>query len=98
MRSEIVADMEYDDEGLCIIERTPPAKDPQYIAARAVDLATGVLKTINGKEIAIEADSLCIHGDRPNAVEIAIAVRAALSDAGIEVSAPSQRTTEASKV
>lgn len=88
VRVEVVADMEYDDNGVCINERTPLWKDPQHVAARAIELASGVLKTVGGNEFEIQADSLCIHGNRPNAVEVAFAVRAGLSSAGLEVVAP----------
>ena len=88
VRAEIVADMEYDDNGDVIIERLPPWKDPQYVADRGVEMATGILTSVGGKKFAIEADTLCIHGDRPNAVDIAIALRQSLSEAGVEVTAP----------
>lgn len=97
VRAEIVADMEYDDDGMCIIERTPPEKDPHYVAERAVTLAQGRLTTIGGKEIAIQADSLCLHGDRPNVVDIAIAVREELAAAEIDVAAHSKSVNRISK-
>jgi UPF0271 protein len=41
--------------------------------------------TIDGAELAIEADSICLHGDKPGAVERARSLRAALERAGVEV-------------
>ncbi len=41
--------------------------------------------SVNGKTIPVEADTVCIHGDTPGAVDIARAVRQALKDNGIEV-------------
>jgi UPF0271 protein len=32
-----------------------------------------------------DVDSLCVHGDTPGAVHIAVAVRAALNAAGVEL-------------
>jgi UPF0271 protein len=49
--------------------------DVEAIAAQAVDLVP-------------RADSICVHGDSPNAVEAARAVRRALTDAGVELVAP----------
>ncbi|ABH00590.1 conserved hypothetical protein (plasmid) [Rhodococcus jostii RHA1] len=94
VRAEIVADMEYDDDGNVIIERLPPRKEPQYVAARGVEMAQGILTTIGGEKLDIEADTLCIHGDRPNAVDIGAALRRALTDADIEVVALSRRSVQ----
>jgi UPF0271 protein len=41
----------------------------------------------DGSEIDLEADTICLHGDTPGAVEHARAVRAALEAAGIVVRA-----------
>lgn len=94
VRSEIVADMEYDDDGHVIIERLTPWKEPSYVAARGVEMAQGVVTTVGGKKFDIEPDTLCIHGDRPNAVEIAVALREALAEAEIEVIAPSRKSLQ----
>jgi UPF0271 protein len=86
--SEVVPDLEYDDEGNCLIDRNQPDKDPAYVAERAVQMAQGIIKTVGGRQIEVQSESLCLHGDRGNAVEIAKAVRAALAEAGCEVAAP----------
>jgi UPF0271 protein len=39
----------------------------------------------DGVRVSLRADTLCIHGDTTGAVEIAKAVRSALSAAGVEV-------------
>lgn len=66
--------------------------DPGAAAARGVRMVVeGVVQTAAGKEIAIEADTLCIHGDGPRAVEIATAVREALAAAGVAVRRPTAR-------
>jgi len=64
-------------------------EDPARVAARAVRLVReGEVETADGGRLAVEAASLCLHGDTPAAVSMARAVRAALDDAGIEVRAP----------
>ena len=55
------------------------------VAAAANAAAEGVVRTIDGGELRCAADTLCIHGDGPRAIEIATAVRAALAAAGIDV-------------
>jgi UPF0271 protein len=48
----------------------------------------GKVTAIDGSEVRVHADTICIHGDTPGAAEHARALRAALSDAGIDVVAP----------
>ena len=64
--------------------------EPVLAARRAVELATlGVTTAIDGSELPLRAQTLCVHGDTPGAVAIAVAVRTALEDAGLVVAAPS---------
>jgi len=87
---EAYADRAYRPDGLLVSRSEPGAllHDADEIAARAVRLArTGGIVAIDGSIIQTEAKSLCIHGDTPDAVGIAWAVRAALEGAGIAVRA-----------
>lgn len=62
--------------------------DPSEAARRAVRLARDrLVEAIDGTLIAMNADTLCIHGDGPNPVAVAKTVRAALEAAGIAVQA-----------
>ena len=72
------ADRATGEDGLLLPRSAPGAvlSDPAQIAARAVALAGSG-----------SVDSLCVHGDTPGAVAIAVAVRAALAAAGITVRA-----------
>jgi UPF0271 protein len=36
--------------------------------------------SINGKEVRVRADCICVHSDTPNAVEVARAVKAAVAE------------------
>jgi len=67
-------DLDYDADGKLILERVKQPRDPGETARRALEFA---------REGSVE--SLCIHGDGPNAVELAAAVRAALAGAGVDV-------------
>ena len=48
-------------------------------------VAEGKATAITGEEIEVEADSLCIHGDTPGAVEMAAGIKEALLEEGVEV-------------
>ena len=62
--------------------------DPQRAAERAVRMVLdGTVEAIDGTELAMSPESLCVHGDTPGAAAIARAVRSALEVAGVEVAA-----------
>ncbi|MFC7343088.1 LamB/YcsF family protein [Saccharopolyspora griseoalba] len=82
---EAFADLDYDDEGRIIIEPDPQPKDPVACADRVLEILDGGVTAVSGKRIAVEADTICLHGDRPNAVEIAEEVRSRLGTAGVRL-------------
>ena len=60
--------------------------DPDEIAARVVRLVTEHRVTaIDGSELEVRPDSVCVHGDTPGAVGIARRIREALLAAGVEL-------------
>ncbi|RTG98600.1 LamB/YcsF family protein [Thermus scotoductus] len=60
--------------------------DPKEAARRALRMVLeGKVEALDGGEVEVRAETLCIHGDNPNAPEVALAVRRALEEAGIEV-------------
>jgi UPF0271 protein len=60
--------------------------DPQLVAERAVAFARGAaIRDRRGAPLRIPADSICVHGDTPRALELLVAARAALDRAGIAV-------------
>jgi len=66
--------------------------DPAIAAARAVRIvAEGTVRTVDGADIPIAADTLCIHGDGPHAVALAAAVRGALAAVGVAIRRPTAR-------
>lgn len=62
-------------------------RDPEVIAARAVQMAAGSVTTLEGNTVALNVQTLCLHGDHERAVDNARAVRRALSAAGVRVEA-----------
>lgn len=86
MAAEILIDLSYDDEGNWVLERTKKARSPEEVAERAVMVARDKqITTISGKQIPAEADTICCHGDSPNAAEVVRTVRAGLEQAGISL-------------
>lgn len=60
--------------------------DPAEAAHRAVQMVTqGRVEAVDGGWVDIRAQTLCIHGDNPSAVEIARAIREALSAEGVVI-------------
>lgn len=77
--SEYYADLDYDPSGALIITRTHEARDPEEVARRAVRvMKERKATTIDGGDIDMEAATICIHSDTPNAVQLARAVNEAL--------------------
>jgi UPF0271 protein len=85
--NEGYVDLEYRPDGYPVIEQKKLAKDPEDVAERAVRLATQrrVRVKDTGEELTVEVPTLCVHGDAPNAEEVARAVRAGLAAADVEV-------------
>ncbi|MDR6172920.1 UPF0271 protein [Nocardioides zeae] len=88
--AEAFADRGYAPDGTLVRRDRPGAllHDPVEVAARVVRLVTeGVVTAVDGTDVQVRADSVCVHGDSPGAVAMAQAVRAALDAAGIAVRA-----------
>jgi UPF0271 protein len=80
-QAEFFADLEYDDNGGLIITREHDAVDPAFAASRAVEaVRDGKIASINGKPLQVRAETICIHSDTPNAVDIARAVQKAVGE------------------
>jgi UPF0271 protein len=47
------------------------------------------VRSTDGREVAVRADTLCIHGDAPDAVQFARRIRAALEADGIRIASVS---------
>ncbi len=74
--AEFYADLDYTAEGRIIITREHEAIDPAAAAARTLRAVTeGRVTTIDGGDIAVRAETVCVHSDTPGAVAVAEAVR-----------------------
>jgi len=92
--AEAFADRAYEPDGALRGRHHADAllADPEATARQAVRIACERRVTaIDGRDVDVAADTLCVHGDAPGAAARAAAVRAALVAAGVEVVAPSSR-------
>ena len=88
--AEAFADRAYRPDGQLVSRREPGAvlRDPAAIAERVVTMVTsGWVTAIDGTQIAVSVESVCVHGDSPGAVQIATTVRDRLQAASTEISA-----------
>jgi UPF0271 protein len=87
--AEGFADRRYEADGSLRSRRLDGALlAPREAAAQSVSIARdGHVTAHDGHRVAVKADTICIHGDGPEAVAVARAVRAALARAGIAVGA-----------
>ena len=84
-------DRAYEPDGTLRSRRLPGAliTDPAQAAAQALSFAAdGGVVAHGGRFLALEVDTLCVHGDTPGAAAILRAVRAALVAEGIAVRGP----------
>ncbi len=85
---EAFADRAYLADGTLAPRHLPWAvlPGPRESAEQAVAIAReGRVRAVDGTWVDVRADTLCLHGDSPGAVDRARAVRRALDEAGIEV-------------
>ncbi|MBD3642299.1 MAG: LamB/YcsF family protein [Marinobacter sp.] len=78
---EAFADRAYDEQGRLVSRRTPGAvhEDPDEILAQAVRIAKGEpLTAIDGSQIVLNADTLCVHGDNNDSIAAIQSIREAI--------------------
>lgn len=86
---EFYADREYDLSGSIVFTRNVRAYDPAVVAARVLRACQhGLVRTVEGEDLAVSFDSVCLHSDTPGALDLAEAIRQMLDEAGIAVRSP----------
>ena len=86
--SEVFADRAYNDDGTLVSRKLPGAviKDKDLAIKRVIRMVKeGKVESINGNDIAIKADSICVHGDNPKALEFVKNIRETLIAEGVEI-------------
>jgi UPF0271 protein len=85
---EVFADRKMNPDG-SLVSRTQPGaviEDAEQVIAASLRMVLEQKATaIDGSEIPIKADTICLHGDTPGAVELARKLRQSMEEAGIQV-------------
>ena len=85
---EAFPDRAYSPEGTLVSRRQSGAviKDPQAVSQRALRMVReGVVVAVDGSTIPLEAQTLCVHGDNPKAVDLVRSIRETLEADGVAV-------------
>lgn len=88
--AEAFADRAYHTDGSLVSRREAGSvlHDAQHIAERMLQLITqGGVTSIEGEFTPVKADSICVHGDSPGAIEMARQIRNLLEEKGIAIRA-----------
>jgi UPF0271 protein len=86
--SEVFADRAYNSDGSLAPRDSPGAvlDDIRVIVPRAIRMVReGLVTTLGGSDVSVRAETICIHGDTPDAPALAAALRRGLEDAGIAI-------------
>jgi UPF0271 protein len=88
--AEVFADRAYEPDGSLASRRQPGSviHDPDAVVARAVRMVSDrAVVATDGSLVALEADTICVHGDTPGSDTLAARIRAGFTRAGIAVTA-----------
>jgi UPF0271 protein len=84
--TEAFPDLDYRADGTLVLEPVKRAWDPDRVAARAIRLVREqAIDTEDGGQLRVQAPTVCLHGDAPNAGEVVRVVRRRLEDEGVEL-------------
>jgi UPF0271 protein len=83
---EVYVDLEYGPGGALVLQRAKHLTDIDKACAQVRRfLGEGVVQASDGSLIPLEAESICVHGDGPNSVEVARALRRTIEASGCAV-------------
>ncbi len=88
---EVFADRGYSDDGTLAPRDKPGGmiEDKSASVKQALAMVEeGYVTSLSGKRIPVAADTMCLHGDQPGAVEFALSIKKAFSEKGITIAAP----------
>ena len=88
---EIFADRNYLNDGWLVPRTRPDAllRDPNEAAQRVLRmLREGKVRSVEGRDVDVRGETICVHGDTPGAVEFAHELRSHLEHEGVRISAP----------
>jgi len=88
---EIFADRNYLDDGWLVPRTRSDAllHDPKEAAERVLRmLREGKVRSVEGRDVEVRGETICVHGDTPGAVEFARELRLQLEREGVRIRAP----------
>jgi UPF0271 protein len=88
--AEVFADRNYNSDGSLVSRTRPDAllHDPGEAAERVLRmLEQGKIRTVDGRDIRVQAETICVHGDTPGAVEFVRILREQLVAKGVSIAA-----------
>jgi 5-oxoprolinase (ATP-hydrolysing) subunit A len=88
---EVFADRNYRRDGSLVSRSRPDAllHDPGEAAPRVLRmLQEGKVRSVDGVDVDVRAETICLHGDNPEAVEFARVLRSRLETEGVTFQAP----------
>src|SRR5437879_10221645 len=88
---EIFADRNYLNDGWLVLRTRPDAllHDPKEAAQRVLRmLREGKVRSVEGRDVDVRGETICVHGDTSGAVEFARELRTQLEREGVKISAP----------
>jgi 5-oxoprolinase (ATP-hydrolysing) subunit A len=93
MAFEFFADRAYNSDGSLVSRKLPGAviHDHEEVAAKVLKLVQeGRVPTVDGSEIELKAETICVHGDNPEALSLVKKIRETLKAAGVAVQPPAE--------
>lgn len=88
---EVFADRNYLADGALVPRSRPDAllTDPAEAAKRVLRmLREGKVRSVDGADVDVKAETICVHGDTPGAVDFARDLSLALREQGVTIAAP----------
>jgi len=88
---EVFADRNYLSDGALVPRSRPDAllHDPEEAAKRVLRmLREDKVRSVDGVDVDVRAETICVHGDTPGAVDFARALRSQLEKEGVTIRAP----------
>lgn len=86
--NEVFADRAYNPDGTLVSRKVEGAviHDTDRAIARVIRMVKeGKVEAVNGEDVAIQADTICVHGDNPSAVAFVEAIRRTLESENVQV-------------
>jgi UPF0271 protein len=88
---EVFADRNYLNDGWLVPRTRPDAllRDPKQAAERVLRmLREGNVRSVEGRDVKVRGETICVHGDTPGAVEFARELRTQLEKEGVRIRPP----------